>query len=439
MIAPITELVALADGHVLYRGELPPGEYTLGREPGCDVVLDSSKVSRRHARLTLSYSEWLIEDLGSSNGTMVAGARIAEATLLFPRQELRLGKVELRLRRLPMAHDPAETMAPQTAAVLRFLPEELRDERRYRVLGLIAMGGMGAVLEAEDLALRRVVAMKVLLRVDSPEYIARFVEEAQITAQLSHPGIVPVHEINVNERDNPFFTMKRIEGQSLRAVLHALAGREPAALAAYPLEELLRIFGKVCDALSYAHSKGVVHRDLKPDNIMVGAFGEAVVMDWGLAKPLGALVNRADADATNRTVVSSARQDDGGEFSTLSGIALGTPQFMSPEQADGRPEDVDARTDIYALGGILYEILSLQLPIAGRDAHEIVENVVRGRIRPLAEAVMLKPPPHLPNGELPLELAVVAMKAMSLEPADRHQTARDLQAAVRRHRSSATL
>jgi hypothetical protein len=174
-----------------FRKSLPPGEYVIGRDVASDIRVDASNVSRTHARLTLRYSDWVIEDLGSSNGTWVSGQRITKPTLIFPRQEVTVGNIELTVARVSTPDNPEETRAPQSQAVLRFLPLHLRNDGRYKVLRLIAMGGMGAVLEVDDAALRRKVAMKVLLEVDSPERIARFVEEAQVTAQLTHPNIIP--------------------------------------------------------------------------------------------------------------------------------------------------------------------------------------------------------------------------------------------------------
>ncbi len=430
MIVPITEVIAWRDDEELFRGRLSPGEYLIGRESECDIQVDAAKVSRQHARLELRYSEWLIEDLGSSNGTWVGEEKIHRPTLIFPRQKVRVGNVQLRLRRVETIASPGESFAPQTLAVLRFLPPELRDHQRYRVHRMIAMGGMGAVLEAEDTSLRRKVAMKVLLDVDSPDQIARFVEEAQVTAQLAHPNIVPIYDMNVNERDNPFFTMKLVDGASLRTVLDALRSDEQEALARYRMDDLVRILGKVCDAIGFAHSKGVVHRDLKPDNVMLGEFGEVVLMDWGLAKSVPADAGAASVDFGVRTMVSSARRDAAPEFATGLRDVLGTPHFMSPEQAAGDSDSVDARSDVYSLGAILYEVLTLHVPIEGTQPEQVIKNVCEGRIRPPCEAV-LRTLAHWPRGVCPEALASVAMKALALDKVNRFQSAREFQTALR--------
>ena len=431
MIVPITEVIAWRGDEEYYRGRLEPGEYFIGRESECAIQVDAAKVSRQHARLELRYSEWLIEDLGSSNGTWVGEERIHRPTLIFPRQKVRVGNVNLGLCRVATAASPGESLAPQTIAVLRFLPPELRDHQRYRVHRMIAMGGMGAVLEAEDKSLRRKVAMKVLLDGDSPDGIARFVEEAQVTAQLAHPNIVPVYDLNVNERDNSFFTMKLLEGAAVRTVLNALRSDDRTAVSRYGMDELVRILGKICAALAFAHSKGVVHRDLKPDNVMLGEFGEVVVMDWGLAKPLGAEAGAAAAGFAVRTTVSSARKDAAPEFATSLRNVIGTPHFMSPEQAAGDADAVDGRSDVYALGAILYEMLTLHFPVEGRDPEEILSNVCAGRIRQPCAAV-LGTLAHWPRGVCPEELAAVAMKALALEKKDRHPSVRAFQIALRR-------
>ncbi len=430
MLVPITEVIASRDDEEFYRGRLAPGEYIIGRESECDIQVDAAKVSRKHARLELRYSEWLIEDLKSSNGTWVGEEKIHEPTLVFPRQKLRVGNVQLRLRRLESVAKPGETLAPQKVAVLRFLPPELRDHQRYRVHRMIAMGGMGAVLEAEDTSLRRKVAMKVLLDVDSPGGIARFVEEAQITAQLAHPNIVPIYDLNVNERDNPFFTMKLLEGAALRTVLNALRNDDRTAVSRYAMDDLVRILGKICDALAFAHSKGVVHRDLKPDNVMLGEFGEVAVMDWGLAKAIGRESGGRSVNVERRTTVSSARKDAAPEFSTSLHGVIGTPHFMAPEQAAGDSDAVDGRSDVYALGAILYEMLTLHYPVEGRDSAEILKHVCEGRVRPPREAV-LGTLAHWPGGVYPAELATVAMKALAIEKKDRHQSVREFQIALR--------
>lgn len=431
MIVPQTEVTAILEGRELFTQILAPGDYVIGREVGSDIRIDSAKVSRRHGQLSLNYFDWMVEDFSSSNGTWVAGARIEEPTMLFPGQELRIGNVHLQLRRLPI--DVAdENLAPQTAAVVRFMPSELRTDRKYKVNELIAIGGMGAVLAAEDLATRRPVAMKVLLNVQTPEDIARFVEEAQITAQLEHPHIVPIYELNVNEQDKPFYTMKLVRGESLGDVLVSLREGRPETVKRWPLGELIDVMQKVCDAIAFAHSKGVVHRDLKPENVMLGDYGDVLVMDWGLAKALGRDANHDTEVEKPRTMVSSVRRDEGGEFLTMAGRAIGTPQFMSPEQASGNSHEVDARADVYALGAMLYHVLTLEPPVSGADAGEVFDQVLAGRIRPPAEVIGTRTLPHLPEGKLPISLAAVAMKALSLNPIDRHKTVRELEADLKR-------
>ncbi len=433
MSTPQTEVIASLDGRELFRAALPPGEYVIGREVNMPIRLHSDRVSRRHAQLTLNYYNWEIEDFGSANGTFLAGTRLLpnERVLVFPSQHLSVGNVRVQLRRLPDAapDSDAEFLPPATAAVRRYLPEPLRSQHRYLVKNLIAMGGMGAVLEAEDLSTRRSVAMKVLADLKSPEHVARFIEEAQITAQLEHPNIVPIYELNVNELDQPFYVMKLVRGESLKQVLSALRREKPEAQEKYPLSELLTILLSVCDAVAYAHSKGVVHRDLKPDNIMLGVFGETLVMDWGLAKPLGQSAN-ADSRGSVRTMVSSLRDEDEG-VRTVVGSALGTPQFMSPEQAAGLSHTVDGRADVYALGAILYNILTLQPPFDGNDAHDTLIKVVSGQVTPPHEAVAGRNLAHLKEGRLPEPLVKIALKAMSVAIDDRYATVRDLQAEIR--------
>jgi hypothetical protein len=230
MIIPQTEVIATLDGREPYREVLPPGEYIIGREVEMKIRLHSDKVSRRHAQLMLSYFDWMIEDFGSANGTFVSGRKI-EANMaipIFPQQEVVVGNVRLELRRLRLNEDAGASLAPQTAAVLRYLPADLRGDRKYHVKGLIATGGMGMVLEAEDVATRRHVAMKVLTEAKTPEDVARFIEEAQITAQLEHPNIVPIYELNVNELDKPFYVMKLVRGDSLKQVVQGLRLERPA-------------------------------------------------------------------------------------------------------------------------------------------------------------------------------------------------------------------
>lgn len=427
MVIPETEVVALLDGREIYRAVHPPGDYVIGRDADVAIRLPSVQVSRRHAQLSLNYFDWSIEDFGSANGTFLGKDPVRESSPIFPQQEVRLGDVVLRLRRLPMTYSDADELSPQTEAVLRYLPFEMRGMQRYKIHRTVARGGMGVVLEAEDLSTRRRVAMKVLLEIRSAQEVARFVEEAQITAQLEHPNIMPVHDLNVNELDQPFYTMKLVHGESLQEVLDGLRAQKRAIVERYPLAALLTIFHRVADAIAFAHSNGVVHRDIKPDNVMLGAFGETLVMDWGLAKPLPGLAALAARNATR--AVRSTRQEDSSQH-TMIGSALGTPRYMSPEQASGDSHAVDLRADVYGLGALLYCILTLQPPVENGDPNDVLEKVVAGEVVPPAEKVRAQPPVHLPQGEVPPRLSEIAMKALALDPANRFQTVAEMQRAL---------
>ncbi len=264
---------------------------------------------------------------------------------------------EARSRR-PATTPPTTTPPSADPSVRRVGPDG-----RYEIAGELGRGGMGVVYEARDLRLGRTVALKALrddLRA-TPERIQRFIEEAQIAGQLQHPGIVPVHDLETARDEIRFFTMKLVSGETLK---ERLATRETLQ---DRRERFLRTFLSICEALAYAHARGVIHRDLKPSNVMVGSFGEVHVMDWGLAKVLGRELAPRPADESS---IFTVRRADGG-IDSLGGTVMGTPAYMSPEQARGEAERVDRRSDVFALGAILCEILTGQPPYVGTDPRTV--------------------------------------------------------------------
>lgn len=361
-----------------------------------------------------------------------------------------------------LTYAPGVSAGPPVPAQLPSGPAE-----RYVVGAEIARGGMGMVLQAEDRSLLRRVAVKVMRQSggDAGHRLQRFVAEARVTGQLEHPGVVPVYELGTDAKGRLFYAMKRVQGTTLGTILDRLAAGDAAGLARYSLSTLLTVFLKVCDAVAFAHSRGVIHRDLKPDNIMVGDYGEVLVLDWGLAKvarsPEHGARGEADAGQPGDPGSSGGPGRTGwgpGEAPalTLEGEILGTPAYMAPEQARGDIGSIDARTDVYALGAILYAVLALRAPVAGDTVEEVLRKVTSGKIIPPAcagsrrtkrpasegssEARAPEPEcrgsvsdpslPHCPGGRVPGPLSRVAMKAMALAPADRYQSVPELQADV---------
>lgn len=249
---------------------------------------------------------------------------------------------------------------------------------RYELMEEIGHGGIGVVFRGRDRALGRELAIKVL-RIDyrgRPEACRRFMEEARVGSRLQHPAIVPVHELGWFEEHRPYFTMKLVQGQTLAALLQA---RKDAT---QDRPRLLSVLNQVSQALAYAHSQGVVHRDLKPSNVMVGAFGEVQVMDWGFAKRLPSADGPAPLQEEGTASADMApRPKLAEDAKTLSGIMMGTPAYMPPEQARGEPGLVDARADVFALGAILCEILTGLPPYVGDDVSDVCQKAAAADLR----------------------------------------------------------
>ncbi len=361
-----------------------------------------------------------------------------------------------------------------------------RAEDRYRLLDNFARGGLGNIWRAKDSIIHREIAFKELLpkALKNPRIVERFLEEAQITGQLEHPGIVPIYDVGYQENGTPFYAMKLLKGGNMEEAIEAMhllpRGSTERQLA---FTRLLRQFIAICQAVGFAHDKGVLHRDLKPLNVMIGQFGETLVLDWGLAKVIdvlgeqeivtdsGGQLDNANPSADDHTLAESptsetnvAATKDGatgaavsnigatrasatsvggtqtgrtesGTFSrrqvittdartagsqTMMGQIMGTPAYMPPEQARGLINELDARTDIYSLGGILYKLLTNQPPVPRGKAQDVLVKVVSGQITRPREIDPTIPPP----------LEAICRKAMALLQADRYAKSLDLAADV---------
>lgn len=272
-----------------------------------------------------------------------------------------------------------EILGGQPAQLLEELPESsetgpsaLESDAAYpgyEILGKIARGGVGVVLRAHDPEIGRDVALKVLRKrhLEDPAMVRRFIEEAQIAGQLQHPGIVGVLTLDRRAGRRPSFAMKLVEGRTLARLFEERKNPDEDR------RRFLAIFEKVCETMAYAHSQGVIHRDLKPGNIMVGAFGEVQVMDWGLAKVLrtGSAGPEERGKAPGRdTSISTVRTRSAASHSETGSI-MGTPAYMAPEQARGEVEHLDERTDVFALGALLCELLTEKPPYVGESAREV--------------------------------------------------------------------
>jgi formylglycine-generating enzyme required for sulfatase activity/tRNA A-37 threonylcarbamoyl transferase component Bud32 len=330
--------------------------------------------------------------------------REAGAVQRFVDALLRLDSVEVSTESVTWSERTTQAFTHADAETEeREAPIEIAPEKRYLDLGMLGTGGMGEVRRVRDVVLNRFLAMKIL----RPELatkraaVVRFIAEAQATAQLQHPGVVPVHDIGRLPDGRWYFTMKELVGQTLEEVIQAhLAGS-----AAHGLRAMMEIYARVCDAVAYAHAHGAVHRDLKPANILVGRFGEVVVVDWGLVKAFGS------PNETAHVVT------DLGALKTKMGTVLGTPAYMPPEQARGDHDQVGPASDVYALGAVLYEVLSGRRPYEGSTS-EVVE------------AILQRAPKALPS-TVPAQLAEICVRAMAREPEARFPNAGEVGAAVR--------
>ncbi len=405
------------------------------------------------AELLVIFSDWL-EDKSYSltervvrQSTMSVADRELIEQLVAQRQSRGNGEIGLALANFTDAHSlraamtklsrgDAETskaverlLSPplQTVSELRTCVERssaVKVERqfgaganRFRIVREHARGGLGVVFVAEDLELKREVALKQIRpdKTGSTAYRAKFSQEASVTGQLEHPGIVPVYTYGTDDQGQPFYAMRLVHGEDLQSRIKQFHSDQTAQQRRFDgpeLRGLLRHFVDVCNAIDYAHDRGVLHRDLKPSNIMLGKHGETLVVDWGLAKPLGVYpksMSEQGAESSREPLVQSDYSDDS---RTQYGSFVGTAAYASPEQLRGELDALSPASDVYSLGAILYHLLTGKPPTSGQGHRALARAFVEGRAIELSF-----------GREVPPALRAICLKAMSPSPADRYQSA----------------
>lgn len=347
---------------------------------------------------------------GTISGTLsttVNGTLSASATLDTARPETRKDPTNNEVS------SQATASQPRTASI-RFGPGQVieeQEQRQYKIIETLGEGGMGVVYRAEQQSLGREVALKTLRQGDAQsKQGALFLSEARVTGRLDHPNIVPVHDLGRGQNDQYLLAMKLISGHSWADVLDPEA-KTQGTNKDFALNDHLEILLNVCNAVEYAHDKGIVHCDLKPENVMIGHYGEVLVLDWGIAVDVRPPDQRSDAAAPGFESVTSPR---------------GTPTYMSPELAEGRGADISERTDVYLLGAILHEILTGRAPHRGRN---LMVTIVKATV---SQAPVF-------DDSVPAELAKICTRALAAKPAQRYESVKEFRQAVKaylQHRES---
>ena len=298
---------------------------------------------------------------------------------------------------------------------------------KYSDFKEMARGGRAVLWSCWDSIMGRPVALKALL----PQFAQdekerrRFLREARVTAQLQHPHTVPVYEIGRDDKGCLYFTMKMIRGEDTFKILRRLAAGDRETRRDYTLDHLLVIVIQAGQALGYSHAHGVIHRDVKPENIWVGRFGEVILLDWGVAKVVGEQMPEEEEESPDDSVahvLARSEKQALDEALTQTGQRPGTPLYMSPEQVLA-PGSVDARSDVFNLGVVLYEMIAFKEPFRGRTVAETFERI--------ATADPVPPSVQAPEEDIPEELEAIVLKALQKKPADRHQSMEELIDAVR--------
>ena len=312
------------------------------------------------------------------------------------------------------ALDPGDISSDELSLAFPIQTELTDISELYEELGEVAHGGMKKILRVRDLKGNRTVAMARLLKEGGRENTERFLREGRLTGSLQHPNIIPVYDIGFDKQQRPFFTMELLKGETLSSVIGRITFSDTKYEKKYSLNLLLDIFSRICDAIAYAHSRQVIHLDLKPENIHIGEFGEVAVIDWGLAK---ILTDDEEAETGAELDPNVLNQI------TIEGVIKGTPGYMAPEQVQ-RYGLKDTRSDIYSLGAILYTCLTGRAPIEGETLDDVLQNTISGSLVNNADLTQ----------KIPAGLKALVLKSLSVNPDDRYQTVTDLREDLENYR-----
>jgi eukaryotic-like serine/threonine-protein kinase len=360
--------------------------------------------------------------------TLPATSGAGELATVQEPDETTRGEGEVGLGRASPGGEPQGlTTIPRTTVLPRVTlvgeePQLVREERaRYEEERLLGQGGVGVVALALDNDIGRRVAIKRLRPgFDTPAIVSRFVDEVRTVGRLEHPNIVPIHDVGVDADGGLFFVMKYVEGETLKEIIGRLAAGDPEAHARFGFERRVQIFRKLLEAVAFTHEMGILHRDIKPANVLVGRRGEVMLTDFGIAKAKAEAVDRASS-----LIRSSSDEETADPLETRAGALIGTPAYMSPEQARGEP--VDERSEVYSLSALFYELLTLRHPCG-----------TWGSLPELLEAVVTKVPkfatrvrsPH--QSKVPMELSWLLSKGLKKDPAARYASVAEMSALLDR-------